>query len=150
MSGYGTYDKFPLLESFKDANQTAIAVDAATGDKIIFTARQPMMIVGFGVEISTTYANMTTAQVVSLDKRSTHNSDSGRIELAAITLANGYTDGHIYLKKLAAVKLDAGQQLVIKQKTQGAGSSLAGAVIPFVLWYPRAETAENQTYLHLL
>ena len=150
MSGYGTYDKFPLLESLKDANQTAIAVNATTGDKITFTARQPMMVVGFGLEISTTYADMgTTAQVVSLDKRVTHNSDTGRVELAAITLATGYADGHVYLKKITATKLDVGQQLVVKQKVQGAGGGgLAGACIPFILWYPRAEVAGNQSYLH--
>ncbi|MCL6547172.1 MAG: hypothetical protein K6T61_18335 [Bryobacteraceae bacterium] len=150
MSGYGTYDKFPLLESWKDASQTPIAVNAAAGDKFVFTARQPMTVVGFGLEITTTYADMgTTAQVVSLDKRPTHNSDTGREELAAITLATGYADGHVYRKRFTAVKLDVGQQLVVKQKVQGAGGGgLAGSCIPFILWYPRAETAENQTYLH--
>lgn len=148
MSGYGTYDKFPLLESFKDANQTAIAVNAAAGDKAVFTARQPMAVVGFALEISTTYADMTTAQVVSLDKRPTHNSDAGRTELAAVTLANGYADGQVYRKKFPAVNLDVGQQLVVKQKTQGAGGeNLAGACIPLILWYPRAEVAANQSNL---
>ncbi|MDI6854401.1 MAG: hypothetical protein QME75_12450 [Deltaproteobacteria bacterium] len=149
MSGYGTYDKFTLTESLKDANQTAIAVDAAPGDKAVFTARQPMTVVGFGLEITTTYADMSTAQVVSLDKRPTHNSDTGREELAAITLAVGYADGHVYRKKFTAVELDVGQQLVVEQKVQGAGGgSLAGGCIPFILWYPRAEVAANQSSLH--
>lgn len=152
MSGYGTYDKFPLLESLKDANQTTIAVNAATGDKAVFTARQPMMVVGFGLQVSTTYADVsTTPQVVSLDKRPAYGSDTGRVELAAISMQTGYAAGKVYLKKFTAVKLDVGQQLVVKQKTQGAGGgSLAGACIPFILWYPRAETAGNQSNLVLV
>jgi len=145
---YGTYDKFPLVESLKDASQTAIAVNAATGDKATFTARVPMAVVGFGVEITTNYANQTTKQVVSLDKRPTHNSDTGREELAAITLENGYADGHIYRKKVSAVKVEAGQQLVVEQKVQGAGTGVAGGCIPFIIWYPLAEVAGNQDYLH--
>lgn len=148
MSGYGTYDKFPLLESFKDANQTTIAVNAAAGDKAVFTARQPMTVVGFGLQVSTTYADVSTAQVVSLDKRPTYGSDSGREELATISMETGYAAGKVYLKKLSAIKLDVGQQLVVEQKVQGAGGgSLAGACIPFILWYPRAEVPGNQSNL---
>ena len=147
---YGTYDKQVLTEKDKDAALTPIAVNAAAGDKFVITAREPICITRFGVEITTAYASQTTNQKISLDKRATHNSDVGRVELAAIELLNGYDDGHVYYKELQTVNLDVGQQLVIEQQVAGAGAGVAGACNWHICWHPRAEVAANQSYMHKL
>jgi hypothetical protein len=147
---YGTYDKQVKTEQDADAKLTPIAFDAAAGDKFVITAREPMCVTRFGVEITTAYANQTTNQKISLDKRVTHNSDVGRVELAEIELQNGYADGHVYYKDVDSINLDVGQQLVIEQKVQGAGAGGAGACNWHICWHPRAEVAANQSYMHKL
>ncbi|MEW6385913.1 MAG: hypothetical protein AB1491_00130 [Thermodesulfobacteriota bacterium] len=147
---YGTYDKLVMAEPEADAKFTPLAVDAVAADKFVFTAREPLTVTRFGLEITTAYANQTTKQKVSLDKRVTHNSETGRVELAEIELQNGYADGHIYYKNLNSIDLDVGQQLVIEQKVAGAGSSVGGACNPFFCYHRRAEVAANQPYMHNL
>ena len=148
---YGSYEVGVMSEIHADAKHTPVAYDAAAGDKFVFTARRPMTVVGFGLEVTTAFAAMSTAQTMSLDKRVTHNSDTGRVELAEITTVNGWADGHHYIKEFNSVDLDVGQQLIIEQKVQGAtGGGGAGACIPFILWFPRSELPDLQSYLHLL
>lgn len=145
---YGSFEAGVLCEIHADAKLTPTAYDAAAADLFVFTARRPLTVVGFAVEITTAYTVPTTAQVLSLDKRVTHNSDTDRLELATITMDAVRADGHIYVKEFNAVDLDVGQQLIIEQKVQGATG--AGAGIPFALIIPRAEIPDLQTYLHLL
>jgi len=147
---YWTYDKPALTEKDKDAALTPIAVDAVAGDKFTITAREPICVTRFGVEITTAYAAQTTNQKISLDKRVTHNSDVGREELAVIELLNGYADGHVYFKDFDSINLNVGQQLVIAQKVAGAGAGVAGACNWHICWHPRAEVAANQSYMHKL
>jgi hypothetical protein len=149
---YGSYEVGVMSEIHADAKHTPIAANAAAADKFVFTARRPMTVVGFGLEVTTSYADMGTAdQTVSLDKRVTHDSDVGREELAAIPMKTGYANGHQYIKEFNSVDLDVGQQLVIEQKVQGAGGGgLAGACIPFIFWYPRSEIQDLQTNLHMV
>lgn len=145
---YGSFEAGVLCEIHADAKLTPTAYNAAAADLFVFTARRPMTVVGFAVEVTTAYTVPTTAQVLALDKRSTHNSDVGRLELATITMDAARADGHQYIKEFNEVDLDPGQQLVIEQKVQGAGG--AGAGIPFILWYPRAEIPDLLTYVHKL
>ena len=148
---YGSHEVGVLSEIHADAKYTPVAYNAAAADIFVFTARRPMTVVGFGLEVTTAYAAMDTAQKMSLDKRATHGSDTGREELAEIAAVNAWADGHHYVKEFNAVDLDVGQQLIIEQKVQGTTSGAgAGACIPFILWYPRSEIPDLMSYLHLL
>jgi len=148
---YGSYEVGVMSEVHADAKHTPVAYDAAAGDKFVFTASRPMTVVGFGFKVTTAYAAMSTAQKMSLDKRSAYGSDTGREELAEIGAVNGWAPGHHYVKEFNSVDLDVGQQLVIEQKVQGAtGGGGAGACVPFILWFPRSEIPDLQEYLHRL
>jgi hypothetical protein len=152
---YGSYEVGILSEPIADAAYTPTVVAAAAADLFIFTARRPMRVVGLGIEITTTYVIdvADTAQVVSLDHRVTHNSNVGRVELAEIELVTGWADGDVKYQLFNGVDLEVGQQLVLEQKVQGVNGGagvLAGALIPFALWYPRAEIPDLQQYLAVL
>lgn len=148
---YGSFEAGVLNEIHADAKITPVAYNAAATDKFVFTARRPITVLAFGLEVTTAYAAMDIAQKMSLDKRVTHDSDTGREELAEVTAVNGWANGHHYVKEFNAVDLDVGQQLIIEQKVQGTTSGAgAGACIPFILWAPRSEIPDLQDYLHFV
>lgn len=149
---YGSFEAGVLNEIHADAKITPVAANGAAADKFVFTARRPLTVVGFGLQVTTTYADMGTAdQTMSLDKRPAYGSDVGREELAAIPMKTGYEAGHQYVKEINAVDLNIGEQLVIEQKVQGAGGGgLAGACIPFILWAPRSEIPDLMDSLHFV
>ncbi len=148
MSRYGTYDKRLILEG------AAVAVNAAAGiNAKTLEAAVPMMVLGFQVRvtIAVNYDTQTAAQILSVCRRPTPGSAAGEVELAEIEVKQGWAANQIYRKKIDAVNLAAGEQLIIRQKQQGAGGGgLAGEAIPQVLGCERAEVAANQPWLNLL
>jgi len=137
---YGSYEFELLTAPGADVAFTPTAYTAAAADLYVFTARQPLVVVAFGLEVTTVVNVDAVAQVLSLDHRVTHNSNVGRVELATITLVDGWTDGSIKLNRFNGIDIDPGEQLVIECKTQGtSGGAAAGATIPFVCVFVRPE-----------
>jgi hypothetical protein len=137
---YGTFEVGLLSAPLADVAYTPTAYNAAAADLFVFTARRPMTVVGFGYEVTTTVNVDAVAQILSLDHRVTHNSNVGRVELATITLVDGWTDGSIKLNRFNGIDIDPGEQLVIECKTQGtSGGAATGATIPFVCVFVRPE-----------
>ena len=87
-SEYGSYDLEALTALHADAGLTPTAYNAAAADLWVFTARNAMLVGGFGLEVTTAYADGGTDQIASLDFRPTHNSDTGRVEKATMTMNN--------------------------------------------------------------
>ena len=54
-SEYGTYDLESLSAHHADAALTPTAYDAGAADLFIFTARNAMLVGGFGLEVTTAY-----------------------------------------------------------------------------------------------
>jgi hypothetical protein len=142
MNQYGSYDAEILTPVFADAGLTPTAYNASAADLWVFTARRPLWVMGFGCEVTTAYADGGTDQIVSLDFRPTHNSDTGRVEKGTITLNNGVVaDGKVVIKRLAGFKVLPGQQVIIEQKQ--AGATGAGAANWFLMAAPVPEADGN-------
>lgn len=144
---YGAKDRFFLNSAVADAALgTAIAVEATAGDKFVFTAMETMEVSEFRalITVALNYDTPTAIAVVTLDHRPTYGSDTGRVELAAITLANGTAAGKILYKKFTPKKIKAGEQLVVEVKTAGTGGgSIAGDWQPIIVTSPEPESHGN-------
>ena len=148
---YGSYEVGILSAPLADAAYTPTAYNAAAADLFVFTVRRPIVVVGFGIEITTTFNVDATAQVLSLDHRPNHNSNTDRVELATITMVNAWADGKIKLNEFNGIDVDPGEQLVIECKVQGTSAgAAAGASIPFICWLPRAEIRALMTNLAIV
>jgi hypothetical protein len=116
---------------------TAIAIEAVAGDKFVFDILEPIMVVEFRVQITVTinYDTPTTLAVVALDRRITYNSDTGRAQLATVTIPNNAPAGEQIYKELAQpVNLERGDQLVVEVTTAGTGGvAIAGDWRPVIL-----------------
>lgn len=157
MGQYGSYPKELVLNMAVDdaALATAIALNAAAGNKVTWSLNEPICVTRFGIRITTTinYDTPTALAVLKLYKRVTPGSDTNRVELATLTIQNAWAVGHVYyvdVSNLAMVAdIKAGEQLVAAVTTQGAGGgSIAGAYQIHAAGHPRAEVAANQSYMH--
>jgi hypothetical protein len=134
-SEYGSYDLEALTPNRADAALTPTAYNAAAADLWVFTARNAMLVGGFGLEVTTAYANGGTDQIASLDFRPTHNSDTGRVEKATMTMNNAVVaDGKVVRSFCDPFVVLPGQQVIIEQKQ--AGGTGAGAGNFFLLATP--------------
>lgn len=169
---YGTYDKHVLHTIHSNAAQeTAVALEAATGVKFTFDVVEPITVTRFGIKPTVTFAydTMTAEAVVKLKRYITYGSATGAITLATITLTDpavaaneDWTVGHCYYVDVSNIPAytdaftavnpadcKAGEQLVVEVTTQGAGGGgIAGDWLPYIGYNPRAEVAANQTALH--
>jgi hypothetical protein len=161
---YGTYDKEVLHTIHSNAAQeTAIALEAATGVKFTYDLVEPITVTRFGIKPTVTfdYDTMTTEAVVKLKRYITYGSSSGAITLATVTLKQGWVAGNVYYvdvpnipdytDQFTAVNpadCKAGEQLVVEVTTQGAGGTEAGDWLPYICYNPRAEVAANQAAMH--
>ena len=131
---------------------TAIAVEAATGDLSVWTAFHPMQVSRVGVLITVTidYDTTTVRCEVAFDRRVTYGSDTGRVEMARVTIPNGTKSGTvIYMDVPNGPDNDngevlAGGQVVAEIVTSGAGAGTElGDFQPFVCWQPLAVHPTN-------
>jgi len=122
-----------------------LITEATAGDKIVFTALEPCVVMGFRLLIAVTIAYDTPTAIaqISLDKRVTFGSDSGRVELAVIVLPDGIVGGKVLYKNITPVKMLPGQQLVVEVKVAGVGTTSSGSFKPFVVCAPAPETPGN-------
>lgn len=143
---YGAYDRFALPAHLCDAAlPTAIALEAAAGDKFVFTVLEPLVVLGFRVmpTVAFDYNVMTTAAKVALDKRVTFGSDTNRVQLVELTLPDGLAAGKQLYKKFDPVKCVPGQQLVVEVTVQGAGGTEVGDWVPILITAPAPESTAN-------
>lgn len=131
---------------------TALALEAATGDKSIWTAFHPMQVsrVGILITVATDYDTQSAAAVVAFDRRVTYGSDTGRVEMARLTIPDATAAGTvIYVDVPNGQDNDSGEvlaggQVVSEVVTQGAGGgSIAGDFQPFICWQPLAVHPTN-------
>lgn len=142
---YGSYERH--TEMFR-ALPTALAIEAAVGDKSIFNVKEPVTVnrVGIQVTVPINYDTPTALCVCALDRRIAFGSDTGRVELDTITIPDGTPAGTVIYADFGDTNLDVGDQLVFEVKTQGAGGAgIAGDYEPFFCYRPRAETPANQS-----
>lgn len=143
---YGANDRFAMPAILNDAGQpTAIALEAAAGDKFVYTILEPCVVLAFRLlaTVAMNYDTLTTAAKVALDRRVTFASDTGRVQLVELTIPQGLAAGKFLYKKFAPVKMLPGEQLVVEVTTQGAGGTEAGDWLPVIIVAPVPETEGN-------
>jgi hypothetical protein len=143
---YGAYDRFPMPAVMNDAAQpTAIALEAAAGDKFVYTILEPCVVLGFRLlaTVAMNYDTLTAAAKVALDKRTAFASDTGRTQLVELTIPQGLAAGKLLYKAFTPVKMLPGEQLVVEVTTQGAGGTEVGDWVPVILMAPAPETPGN-------
>lgn len=154
---YGTYQKQWMF--FKDttsALDVETIVEASAADVSYISVPLPITIVGFGLMIVDEVVNYDNASpteaVISLDYRPIEDSDTGREEIATITIpANGSAKsmdiGEILLSKIplhkGAYNADPGGQLVLEVKVAGVGSTETGEYKAFIVYHDRGEVVGN-------
>lgn len=119
------------------AQETAIALEAATGDKFVFDVYEPITVVEFRVAITVliNYDTLSAAAVVALDHRVTYGSDTGRVALGSVTIPDAAPAGEQIYVDLTPTNIERGDQLVVEVTTQGAGGgSIAGDWLPVILF----------------
>jgi len=138
MNQYGSYDSYALNAVHADGALTATDYTATAADLHLFTARAPMLVHGFGLQVTVAYVDGSGAnQVASLDFRPTNASDTGRVEKCTMTMNDSVKAiGKIVRSKCAPFVVLPGQQVVIEQKTAGAGGAVTSAGNFFLLATP--------------
>lgn len=126
-----------LISSLSNAAQeTAVALEATAADVFVFDVDEPFIVAGFRVKITvaTNYDTQTAAAVISLDRRITYGSETGRVELGTVTIPDATAAGiQVYSTDFTVTQLDRGDQLVVEVKTAGTGGmSIAGDWLPVI------------------
>jgi hypothetical protein len=164
---YGSYIR-KVVDSSNDNHgmATAIALNAATGNILTKSAREPMCVerFGFAPTVAFDYATQTRKGVLTLYKYPGGDT-SKKVALATINLEDGDVPGTQYVVdvdnqpvKAAApytgvqsknvADIDPGDQVGIEITTQGAGGAgIAGTYQPFFCWHERPETENNMAKL---
>jgi len=152
---YGTYQKqFAFFRSGGVDLETN--VEASAADVGYMSVPIPITIVGFGLMIVdevVNYDNATpTEAVVSLDYRPIEDSNTGRVEIATITIPGNaalesMAIGEILMSKIplhnGSYDADPGGQLVLEVKVTGVGSTETGEYKAFVVYHDRGEVPGN-------
>ena len=125
---------------------TALALEVSTGDKSIWTAFHPMQVarIGILITVATNYDTLTASAVVAFDRRVTYGSDTGRVEMARLTIPDAKVAGTVIYVDIPNGdgndngEVNAGGQVVSEVVTAGTGGgSIAGDWQPFIVWVPR-------------
>ena len=160
---YGTYER-EVVDSSNDNHgmATAIALNAAAGNILSKSAREPMCVdrFGFAPTVEFDYDTVTTKAVLTLYKYP-GGVTANKVALATITLEDGDVPGTQYvvdvdnqpikaaapytgIQRKGMADLDPGDQVGIEITTQGAGGAgIVGTFQPFFCWHNRAETENN-------
>jgi hypothetical protein len=164
---YGTYTR-KVVDSANDNHgmAVAIALNAAVGNILTKSAREPMCVerFGFAPTVALDYDTATAKAVLTLYKYP-GGVTADKVALATITLEDGDEPGVQYVVdvdnqpvKAAApytgiqpkgmADLDPGDQVGIEITTQGAGGGgIAGTFQPFFCWHERPESEDNMSNL---
>lgn len=145
------FDKFEMGSpaNSKDIWPAAIALEAGAGVIRSWAILESCVVEKFGifVTVALNYDTMTQACVVKLYKRPTPGSDTNAVELASITLVQGWAALTGYFVKvdnaLNVAKCKRGEELVAKITTQGAGGTEVGDFQPYWTGHPTDEAAGN-------
>jgi hypothetical protein len=137
MEGLGLKYQVQML-----ALPTADVWSGATGDDTaILDIFEPCTVVGFAAVV-TTLINSTVPVVVALDRRVLTASDTGRVEVARLSIPDTTAVGKVVYKLIDPVDLNVGDQLIAELITAAttAGAGRYGALIR-----PRDEVMANQS-----
>lgn len=129
--GYGSESRHGLI-TFDTTILAPVALQTVA-DKGTITCTGPITVLRFECLITT--ATTGVIGVVALDKRVTYASDTGRVELARISVPIGTAIGKTVYKDVNA-DINPGEQLVFELVT----ASTAGGGIFSVEYIPRADT----------
>lgn len=126
-----------LISSLADAAQeTAVALEASAADVFVYTILDPITVTGFRCLVTVTldYDTQTAEAVIALDHRITFASDTGRVALGTVALADGTAAGIQLYTTFTPVNLERGDQLVVEVATAGTGGmSIAGDWLPVII-----------------
>jgi hypothetical protein len=164
---YGTYDRRVIDSSNDDHGMaTAIALEAAAGEILLKTIREPERVARFGFmpTVAFDYHTLTTKGVLTLYKYPGGVAGS-KVALATINLEDGDVAGIQYvcdpdnqpvgatapyagLDRRGKCDLDPGDQVAVWISTQAVGDTyILGDFQPFLYLFPRAESEGNEDYL---
>lgn len=151
---YGTRDMAQWLTyANRNADKAAATLlNAAAGDVAgaTWAVLYPCAVKFFGIEVTTAfnYNVLTQEGRLTLERRLTPGSDTGRVEVARIDLPNLLTVGHVHGVLYEAIGPDAnllpGNELVLRVVIQAqGGAGIAGAYRPVIILAQNDEVPEN-------
>lgn len=119
-------------------------INQSTTDLLKIAVVKPANVVRFGFIVDSSTASGTTV-VVSLDKRVTAGSDSGRVELATLSPTATVAQGKgVYFDLTARQEVNPGEELIFEAKT-AAGVAATAHVFVEVVEYPFVQTSADAT-----
>lgn len=111
----------------------AAAAMTSTGNKLVMSPGQPMDFIRFGATF--TVAGGSGSLVLAIDKRPTAGSDTGRVEIATMTItAAQAAAGAVHTLDISPLEINPGEEVVL-EATTALGS--AGTAIVFAHAQPR-------------
>lgn len=111
----------------------AAQVVTSTGNKLTASPGQPMDFIRFGAIF--TVAGGSGSLVLAIDKRVTAGSDTGRVEVATMTVtAAQATAGSVHTLDISPLEIDPGEEVILEVTT---GLTSAGTAILFAHAQPR-------------
>jgi hypothetical protein len=142
---YGTYWRYTMAtERDSDDAFSALNVSAASAASIYrFTALEPMRVVRLGVLVVTTLATSggaVTEPIYDVSLNTTYGTTG--TQKMTVTIPSAGAAGHTYYAEDGAFDVDPGHQVDIGKHVASVGLT-AGAVVPFIQWYKRAEVDAN-------
>lgn len=116
----------------------------SAADALTVPVVKPINVYRFGVIVDSSTASGTTL-VLSLDKRVTAGTDTGRVELATLQPTATVAQGKgIYFDLTGREEINPGEELIIEVKT-AAGVAATGHVFVEVVEYPFQRTSSDTT-----
>ena len=152
MADYGPHNMFQHV--FVDGTSALIgshALEVAAGDldQPFVVAGAPITITRFGIFVTVAFAydTQTAEGIVSLDRRVTYGSDTGRVEIETVNLTDTTALGKsIYVD--CATDCDVGDQIMLEAKVAATGGGgIAGDWFGYFCYTPRAQTPANMADL---
>ena len=145
---YGSYWRYDFwAERDSDDNLSGLLPSAASAAALYtFTAKEPMRVTRFCVQCTTTLAGAHTTDAVYGIKHASVNGGSATEKMTVTIPGDACSAGMTFYCEESAFDVDVGEQVIISKKV--AGSTSAGAVVPYFQAYKRAETTDNQTYMN--
>lgn len=104
---------------------------------------QPVDVVGLTAQVVTTFD--TAATVLTVYRRPTPGSNTGRVTIGTVTIPNGAAAPNVYYKYFDAVKVVPGEEITVETD----GGTTAGTAILSLITAPRWEHPSNNSKMIL-
>ena len=134
------------IQRIDNSPDTALNLAASTGNYAGYAIHQPIAINRITFLVTTATTSGSVSGAVSLVRFPTYASTTGSVAIGTLTIPTAAAVGSVYYKDVAYVKLNAGEELMIRKSVQAVDSgTAAGAGFVGFLFDPAPDAVANQT-----